>query len=223
MEARDTMKFLRTTHQGSFFYSPEKPIIGNNIPLVCSFICHNTPSICNKRSFGFTLVELIITLAVAAILTTIALPSFRNIMANQRQSGFINEFSGILGYTRSEAIKRSAQVGICSSSNQSTCSGSATWTDGWIVWINTDESNTIKDASETLLRVGQKIKGVNLAVSSSISSLIYARSGMLEPVGNTARFKFCDNRGTAYGASVDVDSVGRPSITRPLSGSLTCP
>ena len=223
MEARNIKKFCKTTHLGSFFYSPKKPIIGKNIPLVCTSICHNTPSICNKRSFGFTLVELMITLAVAGILTMIALPSFRNLMADQRQSGFINEFSGVLGYTRSEAIKRSTQIGICSSSNQNSCSGSTTWTDGWIVWVDDNPENGLKEAAEPLLRIGQKIQGAGIAVTTSVASLIYARSGMLSNIATTAKFKFCDNRGTARGASVDVNGVGRPSVSRPLAGGLTCP
>ncbi|GMQ91888.1 MAG: hypothetical protein BMS9Abin11_1203 [Gammaproteobacteria bacterium] len=222
MDAQDIMKFSKTTHLGSFFYSPKKPIIGNNIPSVCTFICRNIPFVYNKRSFGFTLVELIITLAVAAILTTIALPSFRNIIDNSRQTDFINTLSADLGYTRSEAIKRSTNVGICSTINQTACSGATNWATGWIVWIDSDNSST-RNGAEQILKTGNQVEGVGLAITSSVNSLIYARNGFLNPDTTTASFKFCDQRGTNYAAAIAVSGVGRPSIDRPLQGGMTCP
>lgn len=93
----------------------------------------------NKQS-GFTLVELMITLAIAAILLTIGVPSFNTLMQNSRLTTSTNDLIGALNLARSEAVTRELRVTVCKSADQATCNTSVTgWQQGWIVF--TDENS----------------------------------------------------------------------------------
>lgn len=80
-----------------------------------------------SRNRGFTLIELMVVLAIAAILLTVGVPSFRDLMIKNRLSGQIQEFYNAINFARSEAIKRGNFVSICKSSDGSTCGGSNDW------------------------------------------------------------------------------------------------
>lgn len=75
---------------------------------------------------GFTLLELVITVAVLAVALGIAIPSFQGITNRNRLTGVANELLAAVQLTRMEAIRRNARVTLCPSSDGSTCSG-ANW------------------------------------------------------------------------------------------------
>jgi type IV fimbrial biogenesis protein FimT len=83
----------------------------------------------NQR--GFTMMELLIAIAILAIVTTAALPSFTQVIQNNRLSSQTNELVTAMQYARSEALKRSLGVTVCSSSDGAECGGD--WNEGWIV------------------------------------------------------------------------------------------
>lgn len=94
-----------------------------------------------RRSHGFTMIELMVTLVVLGILLGVGIPSFNVILLNSRTSGLANDLTSAINVARSEAVKRAEQVTVCPSQNGTACSGA--WTDGWI---------TIVDASSEVLR-----------------------------------------------------------------------
>lgn len=74
---------------------------------------------------GFTLIELIVTLAVAAIILTIGVPSFQEALQNNRRTTQVNEIIGAFNIARSEAIKRGMKVTMCKSADSATCDTTA--------------------------------------------------------------------------------------------------
>ena len=80
---------------------------------------------------GFTVMELLIGIAVLAILTTLAVPAFNQFIQNNRLAGQANEMVAAFQFARSEALKRGLNVRACASDDGASCSGA--WTDGWIV------------------------------------------------------------------------------------------
>jgi type IV fimbrial biogenesis protein FimT len=109
-----------------------------------------------SRARGFTLIELIVTIAIVAILAALAAPSFNSAILSNKLSAFANNFVASAHLARSEAIKRNATVRICRSADGASCATSGTWQQGWIVFRDTDNDSTV-DADETVIQVQQAI------------------------------------------------------------------
>jgi type IV fimbrial biogenesis protein FimT len=82
---------------------------------------------------GFTLVELMVTLLVLAILLGLAVPSFRDASLSSRLTGYSNDLVASVQVARSEAIKRNLSVTLCAASAESSTCEDVNWEDGWIV------------------------------------------------------------------------------------------
>ena len=89
----------------------------------------------NVKAKGFSLVELMVTVAVLAIVSAIAIPNFTSMINSNRLVSQANELVGVVQGARSEAIRYNQRVYVCSSSNGTTCSGSGTW-NGWLVFLD---------------------------------------------------------------------------------------
>jgi len=90
---------------------------------------------------GFTLIEMLVAIAVAAILLGIGIPSFSGAIKNARVSADNNELTQALYLARSEAVKSSTEVTVCprASENAMTCgSGMFDWRHGWLVFIDNE-------------------------------------------------------------------------------------
>ncbi len=173
---------------------------------------------------GFTMVELLVTIAVAAILAAIALPAFNNFILNDRDAGQINSLVGSFNYARSEAVKRNTPAGVkvCASSDGTSCNGlNSAWYSGWIV-LDMDPN----DAAPVLQYV-PALAGTNTMTTTGAggTGVTFKSNGT---VAASVKIKVCDMRGSAFARDVEVSPVG--SITasqtagKDASGNaLTCP
>lgn len=94
---------------------------------------------------GFTLIELMVTLAVAAVLMAIAIPSFTSIINSSRLTSTANELVSSLQLARSEALRRNTRVRVCRSVNGTSCAAAGNW-DRWIT-IVVSNNEVLRDAS----------------------------------------------------------------------------
>ena len=87
-----------------------------------------------KTGSGFTLIELVVTMAVLAILVTLATPSFTSIMNNNRLTSNANEMLTTLQSARMEAVRRNARVVICRNDTPDTATACNTGAGAWLGW-----------------------------------------------------------------------------------------
>jgi type IV fimbrial biogenesis protein FimT len=158
-----------------------------------------------KKNSGFTILELLVTLVVIAIVTAIGVPSMTEFIKNDRLTTQINTLVGHLAYARSEAITRRLPVVVCASDNQTSCS-SANWADGWIVFTDADNSGDVS-AGEEVLRAQQKLSGDNTLNSSTGSSVVYDNRGFAP--NSPGSFSLCDDRGAVHIKAITISNTGR--------------
>ena len=156
------------------------------------------------------MIELMITLAIAAILIASAAPSFRTSIQNNRLVTQVNELQTSLNLARSEAIKRNDNVTVCQSSNGTTCTG-GNWQDGWIIFLDNDFDGNVDTADgDVVLRVDGVISGGN-TLSFTQTRVIYARDGFARP-NSAGTFTLCDSRGASEAKGLVIGVSGRPRL-----------
>ncbi len=180
-----------------------------------------------NRKLGFTLIELIITVALAAIVVTIGIPSFRTAILNNSRTAQVNEFVGVLNIARSEAIKRGVRVTICRRLNDTTCATDTTsiWENGWIVFVDQNQDGVI-DAGEEILKVyGAIPNNFTLRTGGAFTqSVAYLPSGVSNSNSNLGAdtFRLCDSRGVDQARFIVISITGRVRVREKETGD-TCP
>jgi type IV fimbrial biogenesis protein FimT len=132
-----------------------------------------------KSILGFSLLELLFALALAAILLTIAVPSFQQLTQKSRLDAWRNELIAALNFTRTEAVKRSAFVSICPAANAAAtaCGTERQWSQGWIVFVDSQNRGQITDQADRL-RVREPLpKGT--AVQATMKRVTFAQTGFV--------------------------------------------
>ena len=185
---------------------------------------------------GFTLVELMVAVSIAAILLAVGIPSFRSTIASNRLTSTTNDLVGSLNQTRSEAIRRGGRLTVCMSSDGSTCATTGTWGQGWISFVDTTRSGTAavvntSDTREVILSVTRRetsstvIRGnTNVAQYVSFSSDGTAR--LMSGAAQSGILRVCESS-SALGDSrrardIEVSAVGRLTTTTPTTVADTC-
>lgn len=148
------------------------------------------PDHCDR---GFTLVELAVTVSIVAVLSVLAAPGFRELIASQRvQAAAMDIYTGLIR-TRSEALKENADVTLSSTS------GDTSWSGGWKVSDGTTDFEK-RDAS------------TNITLTGSVTSVTYRTSGRIS-AGTIATFNI-SAPGTTTVRCVKVNLSGQPYVTK---------
>lgn len=163
------------------------------------------------------MIELLITLSIAAIMLTIAIPSFRDFLLNNRITSQTNDFVLALASAKSEAVKRGVRVTVCSRATNASCAGSTTWDTGWLVFVDNDGLGTVNGLDE-VLQVREPLEGNNTLRAGARQRVTFQNTGFSSGFNDT--FRLCDTRGTANGRSITVSMLGRVTSA---TGTTACP
>jgi len=169
-------------------------------------------------AWGFSVIEVMVTIALAGLLATMAVPAFNNFVLNDRDLGQINALVASFTYARSEAIKRNeGGIRICPSVDGMRCGGAA-WAKGWIV-VDTIGGPPLQyvpafAGSNTLMPGDTSTTGVTFSSTGLVSTAI--------------RINVCDPRGASYARDVEITATGRIAASRTpghsIAGApLSCP
>lgn len=182
-----------------------------------------------RRERAFTMIELMIVIALIATLTAMVAPSFNEIVKNNRLSSQANDFIASIHLARSEAIKRNQNVFLCRSADGTSCATSGGWEQGWVVFVDIN-NNTTLDAGEEL-RIYPALAGGNTLrpTNNFVNSVQFVPRGFVSNIGT---FILCDDQ-TADGDTNDPEDFrsgkaiiitrSRPRITNAAnSAETTC-
>jgi type IV fimbrial biogenesis protein FimT len=184
---------------------------------------------------AFTLIELIVVIAVAAILVSVGIPSFQNLINSNQLTSVTNEFVTALHYTRSEAIKRGARVTMCrrvlDDDNNPQCGVSGDgkgWEAGWLIFVDpSDIAQFNSDAGESLLRVHDAIGFASqLRGNSNVAEFVsYLGSGFSRPgslvICNEKDVGRTDLQSGSSAKVIIISNTGRPAIKKITDTDIT--
>jgi type IV fimbrial biogenesis protein FimT len=188
----------------------------------------------SKRQSGFTLVELMVTVTVAAILLAVGIPSFRSAIVSNRLTSTTNDLVGTLAQARSEAIRRGSRVTVCMSSDGASCATSGSWEQGWISFLDATRPGTtaIVGTGEAVIAVTQRDSSSTVVVGSTAVEqyVSFASDGTAKLMSGAAQsgtLRVCETSSTLNNArrsrDIQVAAVGRLSTTTPTSVAANCP
>jgi type IV fimbrial biogenesis protein FimT len=187
------------------------------------------------RHAGFTLLELLTTIAVLAVIVAIGVPNFRDFVRNSRMTAAANDIVTDFNLARSEAIKRGVPVTLCKSQDGATCDADAA--DPFVNWIvfvddadpavaDALDGNGEADPDEPVLRQRSISETLTVYTNADARLAIFQRDGFPRSTaaGNVTDFRLCDDRkneigvgGRSAARAIRVLPTGRPVVTREIA------
>jgi type IV fimbrial biogenesis protein FimT len=171
---------------------------------------------------GVTAIELLVVMAIIAILLGIAVPSFVGITQSNRVAGEINALSGDMQFARAEAIKEGLPVSICASANGTSCLGANTWNKGWIVFFDPNGNQTV-DLGDTVLRKQIPWTSTDtFTADNNTAAFSYSRDGFALALPGTVTWTLHTQPINASASRcVAINIVGRQQVQSPGTGNCT--
>ncbi len=161
------------------------------------------------RARGFTLVELMITLALGTIMLVIAVPSFSTLLERNRIGSAADHLYASLAVARGEAVKRRSTVRVCPSADSETCRDDGVWSDGWIVFPEGAIGDIIKAVPSTSLAEGVDIE-CDVAVENGVE---FQATGSTWDSATNGAFWICHSNSDAPSKEISTSPSGRIEYT----------
>ena len=179
--------------------------------------CHAPYHVHGHSLRGFTLTELLLTIAIAAILLGIGIPGLQQYLQNNRRAAAVNQLVGDIQAARVLSLNEGRNLVLCTGAANTGCSLSSNWQNGWILFED-DNADTIFDISdERLVFVRESLPGVRMP-SSNATGRIRFRPGLQSITGNSS-IAVCVTTRNEDGRIVTIAPNGRPRQSSMDAGS----
>lgn len=172
-----------------------------------------------KRNQGVTLIELMVTISIAVILMTVAVPGFQQLMTSNKLSGIATDMMGSLSIARSEAIKRGTNVYVCSGNACTGCTGVGCiddWSGGWIIYVDNNQNGSYDSPGDTRIRIFSRL-AANYTINDQNfpTQVQYKRNGATTATG---LFAICHNDASTSGITINIS----PTTQNLANGAADC-
>jgi type IV fimbrial biogenesis protein FimT len=142
----------------------------------------NTMVYAAPHHHGFSLIELMVALTIAAVVLSMGMPGMQQFIRDSRMTTQANDLITLINLSRSQAIHEGHRAELCISADQQSCSNGS-WADGWLVWVDRNDNQTL-DADE-VSRIGAAIRLHTSAQSlnsaaSSFTALAFLPTGFAD-------------------------------------------
>ena len=171
-----------------------------------------------KTSRGITLVELVIALAVAAIVLNLAVSAYGSAVQAARASAARSALFATLVRGRTVAALWGADVGLCPSRDGLRCADTDEWHGGWVAYADTNHSDGLDAGDRVLVHQGAVGDGVRIVTSSGRRHLEFQPNG--GNAGSNATFTLCDRRGPSRASAIAMGNAGTYREAKPTAAGL---
>lgn len=172
-----------------------------------------------KKQLGFTLIELMVSLLVMAVLVSIAAPGMGSLVESNSLKAQTGDILGDLRFARSEAITHMKPIVICSSQDQANCTANRNWNQGWIIFIDRNENNlpdfgthTCAPDEDCLVKSHAALLN-GLSLNADAAQTIFSKYG--ERQSGASVYRLC-----AEQASAQNDNTHSTTVRVQASGSI---
>jgi type IV fimbrial biogenesis protein FimT len=186
---------------------------------MCNAVTARYPQVRPRRMAGVSMIELLVVLAIAAILLGVGTSSYKSITTTSRVSGEINGLLGAMQYARSEAIKQGQNVVVCVSVNATDCSGGNTaWNQGYIVFADPTNTKTTGGNAALVLRSQAAFVGAtpDTLTDGATSNISFDREGLALGLGAGVVLALHDpTNNSALTRCLAISNIGNVAVQQP--------
>lgn len=161
---------------------------------------------------GFTLLELMVTLAVLVVTLTLGVPAFAGLQQRARTASAFHLLTTSLATARLSAVKHGEAVSICPSSDGQTCRDGVVWDDGWILFADPEHDDQPASVAAVLQRIDGISNGLALRSTQGRTQVRFTPNGWA--YNSNLSIRLCDEKNALLLGKVVVNNAGRPRSER---------
>jgi type IV fimbrial biogenesis protein FimT len=187
-----------------------------------------------KNMHGFSLIELMVVIAIVAVLAAIAVPSFQGMIASSNLTSATNDLIATYARARSDAIRRGKRVTVCMSADSAQCTTSGDWSQGWIMFNDDDHSGAsanVDTTDETITAISPALTN-NLIVKTkgSMPYVSFSSDGqakLMNGASGAGTLRVCSSSTALTNDTrtrdIVINFVGRINVVKKTGIAASCP
>lgn len=163
----------------------------------------------SSSAHGFTLIELIIVVAIISILFKFGMPAFSNLTLDNRMTAHINTMVASFNLARSEAVKRNKNIVICPN-DDGECAKRPYWHKGWMMFVDNNKDREFDKRDEEIIFIEAAKSDIEITSSRYRRRVVFRSIGT--SAGSNAYYLFCDQRGADEARAIVLSNTGRTRV-----------